>query len=141
MKIYIQLPTLAVKTPFRLTFHWDCEKHIFDQISSNNHPNQMRLVSLCSRREILSYELKFIFSIFCRNFIVRAWIWGCSTHVHQVWEFEKLWLTSLFQNKFKNHPFPHSSFRKDFTTCKFQAIFLWLFNSPQTYNWWIFEHA
>ena len=104
---YIQLPTFAVKTHFQLTFHW---VSIFDQISSNTHLNWMGLVSLCSRREILSYELKFIFLSFCRNFIVHvwifhAWIWSCSTHVHQVWEFEKLWLTLGLQIKFKTHPY------------------------------------
>ena len=81
--VYIQLPTFAVKTPVWLTFHWES---IFDQNSSNTHPNRMGLVSLYSRREILSYELKLIFLSFCRNFIIHAWIWGSSAHVHQVWE-------------------------------------------------------
>ena len=40
-------------------------------------------------------------------------------------KFEQLWLTSRFQIKFKTHPYAHSSFQKDFTTCKFQAISLW----------------
>ena len=39
----------------RLTFYLDFEELIFDQISSNTHPNRMGLVSSCSRREILSY--------------------------------------------------------------------------------------
>ena len=41
-------------------------------------------IALWSRSENLSYELKLIFSSFCRNFIDRAWIWGCSAHVHQI---------------------------------------------------------
>ena len=45
----------------RLILHPDCEKHIFDRISSNTHLNLMGLVSLCSIREILSYELKLFF--------------------------------------------------------------------------------
>ena len=114
-------------------------KNLF--FSSNTHPNWMGLVSLCPRREILSYELKFIFSSFCQNFIVRAWIWGCSTHVHQVWEIEKLWLTLELKIKFKTHPCAYSSLQKDFTTCKFRAISLWPFTSPQACSWWIFKRS
>ena len=125
----------------RLTFHRDCEKLIFDWNSWNTSLNQMGLVSLWSRSKILSYELKLIFSSFGRIFIVRAWIFGCSAHVNQVWEFEKLWLTLGLQINFKTHPYAHSSFQKYFTTCNFQAIFLWPFTSPQTCNWWIFEHS
>ena len=68
----------------RLIFHLDCEELIFDQISRNTYPNRMGLVSLWSRSENLSYELKLIFSSFCRNFIDRAWIWDCPAHVHQI---------------------------------------------------------
>ena len=57
----------------RLTFHCDCEKLIFDQISWNTSPNQIGLVSLWCRSRILSYEVKLIFSVFCRTFIIRAW--------------------------------------------------------------------
>ena len=69
-------------------FYLDCEEHIFDQISKNTYPNRMGLVSLWSRSENLSYELKLIFSSFWRNFIDRAWIWGCLAHVHQIRQFE-----------------------------------------------------
>ena len=69
----------------RLIFHLDCEEIIFDRISRNTYPNRMGLVSLWSRSENLSYELKLIFSNSGRIFIVRAWIWGCSAHVHQIW--------------------------------------------------------
>ena len=68
----------------RLNFYLDCEEHIFDRISRNTYPNWMGLVSLWSRSKNLSYELKLIFSSFCRNFIDRAQIWGCPTHVHQI---------------------------------------------------------
>ena len=68
----------------RLIFHLDCEEHIFDRISRNTYPNRMGLVSLWSRSENLSYELKLIFSSFWRNFIDRAWIRGCLAHVHQI---------------------------------------------------------
>ena len=136
--VYIQLPTFAIKTPFWLIFHW---YNIFDQKSSNNHPNEMGIVSLYSRREILSYELKSFVLSFCWNFIVRAWIWGCSTHFHQLWEFEQLWITSGLQIKYKTHPYAHSSFHKYFTTCKFQAISLRHFTSPQACSWWIFERS
>ena len=91
----------------RLIFHRDYEKNIFDWITWNTHLNRMGLVSLCSITENISYEIKFIFSSFCRNFIVRAWIWVCSTHVHQVWEFEQLWLTSRLQIKFNTHLYAH----------------------------------
>ena len=39
------------------------------------------------------------FSSFGRIFIVCAWICGCSTHVHQVWQFEQLWITSRLEIK------------------------------------------
>ena len=48
----------------RLILHPDCEKHIFNQISSNTHLNRMGLISLYSRREIISYELKLVFWVF-----------------------------------------------------------------------------
>ena len=48
----------------RLIFHIDCEEHIFDRISRNTYLNQMRLVSLWSRSENISYELKLIFRVF-----------------------------------------------------------------------------
>ena len=123
----------------RLTFYLHCEEFIFDQISWNTYSNRMGLVSLWSRSENLSYELKLIFSSFGCIFIVCAWIWGCSTHVHQVWQFEKLWITSGLEIKFTTYPYAHSSFHKDFTTSNFQAIFLWPFTPPQACNWWIFE--
>lgn len=44
----------------RLTFHLDCEELIFDRISWNTYPNRMGLISLWSRSENISYELKFI---------------------------------------------------------------------------------
>ena len=78
----------------RLTFYLDCEEFILGRISWNNYLNRMGLVSLWSRSENISYELKLIFLSFGRIFIIRAWIWGCSSHVHQVWQFEKLWITS-----------------------------------------------
>ena len=131
-------PNFCSQNPFWLTFHWDS---IFDQNSSNTHPNWVGQLSLCYRREILSYELKLIFLSFSQNVIICAWIWGCSAHVNQVWEFDKLWLTLGLQIKFKTHPYAHSSFQKDFTTCKFQVISLWPFTSPQAYNWWIFERS
>ena len=125
----------------RLIFHLDCEEHIFDWISRNTYPNQMWLVSLWTRIKNLSYELKLIFSSFCRNFIDRAWIWGCPAHVHQIQQFEQPWITSGCDTKFISNPFAHSSFQKDFTSCNFQAIFLWLFTSPRACNWWIFERS
>ena len=71
MQIWISYTLLRVK-PFltnffnsssyvRLIFHLDCEELIFDRISRNNYPNQMVLVSLWSRSENISYELKLIF--------------------------------------------------------------------------------
>ena len=125
----------------RLTFHLDCEELIFDRISWNTYLNRMGLVSLWSRSENISYELKLIFSSFGRIFIVCAWIWGCSAHVHQVWQFEKLWITSILDIKFMAYPYAHSSFQKDFLTCNFQAIFFWPFTSPQGGSWWIFESS
>ena len=125
----------------RLIFHLDCEELIFNRISRNNYPNRMGLVSLWSRSENISYELKLIFSNFGRIFIVRAWIWGCSAHVHQVWQFEQVWITSGRHIKFMTYPYEHSSFQKDFTTCNFQVIFLWPFTSPRACKWWIFESS
>ena len=125
----------------RLTFHLDCEELIFDRISRNTYLNWMGLVSLWSRSENISYELKLIFSSFGRTFIVRAWICGCSAYVHQVWQFEQLWTISRLEYKYITHSYVYSKFQKDFTTCKFQAIFLWPFTSPQACNWWIFESS
>lgn len=48
----------------RLIFHLDCEERIFNWISRNTYPNWMGLVSLWSRNENLSYELKLIVSSF-----------------------------------------------------------------------------
>ena len=79
------------------------------------------------------------FWVFCRNFIVRAWICGCSSYVHQVWQFEKLWTISRLEYKYITHSYEYSNLHKYFTTCKFQVIFLWPFTSPQACNWWIFE--
>ena len=125
----------------RLTFYLDCEEFIFDRISWNNYLNRMGLVSLWSRSENISYELKLIFSNFGHIFIVRAWISGYSAHVHHVWQFEKLWITSRWDIKFMTYVYEQSSFQKYFTTCNFQAIFLWPFTSPRTCNWWIFERS
>ena len=125
----------------RLIFHLDCEEHIFDRISRNNYPNRMGLVSLWSRSENISYELKLIFSSFCHNFIDRAWIWCCLAHVQQIQQYEQPWITLRCETKFISYPFAHSSFQKDFTSCNFQAIFLWLFTSPRACNWWIFERS
>jgi hypothetical protein len=125
----------------RLTFHCDCEKLIFDWISWNIHLNRMGRVSLWSRSKILSYELKLIFSSFGRICIVRAWIFGCSSHVHQVWEFEKLWITSGLEIKYMTYPYEYSTFQNDFITCNFQAIFLWPFTSPQASSLWIFKSS
>ena len=125
----------------RLIFHLDCEEHIFDRISRNTYLNWMGLVSLWSRREDLSYEVKLIFSSFWQNFIDRAWIWGYLAHDHQIWEFEQPWNTSGCDNKFISYPFSHSRFYKYFTSCNFQAIFLSLFTSPQACNLWIFERS
>ena len=122
-------------------FYLDCEEHIFDRISKNTYPNRMGLVSLWSRSENLSYELKLIFSSFWRNFIDRAWIWGCLAHVHQIRQFEQQWNTSGCDTKFISYLFEHSSFQKVFASCNFQAIFLWLFTSPRACNWWIFERS
>ena len=94
----------------RLIFHLDCEELIFDRISRNNYPNRMGLVSLWSRSENISYEVKLIFSNFGRIFIVRAWIWGCLAHVHQVLQFKKQWITLGLHIKFMNYPYEHSSF-------------------------------
>ena len=74
-------------------FYLDCEEHIFDRISKNTYRNRMGLVSLWSRSENISYELKLIFSSFWRNFIDRAWIWGCLAHLHQIWQFKQQWNT------------------------------------------------
>ena len=142
------LQTFTRKTNFdklfqfiRLLFHLDCEELIFDWISRNTYQNRMGLVSLWSRSENLSYEVKLIFSNFGCIFIVRAWIWGCSSHVHQVWQFEQLWITSRLDIKYMTYPYAYSSFRKYFLTCNFQAIFLSPFTSPQAYSWWIFESS
>ena len=123
----------------RLKFHRDCEKLSFDRISWNTYPNRMGLVSLWSRSKNLSYELKLIFSSFWRNFINRAWIRGCPAHVHQIRQSKKPWITSGCDIKFISYSFSHSSFHKVFTSYNFQAIFLSLFTSPWTCNWWIFE--
>ena len=48
----------------RLIFHLDCEEHIFDWISRNTYLNRMGLLSLWSRSENISYELKLIFRVF-----------------------------------------------------------------------------
>ena len=125
----------------RLIFYLDCEEHIFDWISKNTYQNRMGLVSLWSRSENLSYELKLIFSSFWRNFIDRAWIWGCLAHDHQIRQFEQPWNTLRCDTKFISYPFSHSSFQKVFTSCNFQAISLWLFTSPRACNWWIFERS
>ena len=151
MQIWLSYTLLCVK-PFltnffnssshvRLIFHLDCEELIFDRISRNTYLNWMGLVSLWSISENLSYELKLNFSSFGRIFIIRAWIWGCSNHVHQVWQFEQLWITLGLDIKFLTYPYAHSSFQKDFTTLNFQAIFLWPFTSPQACNWRIFESS
>ena len=118
----------------RLIFHLDCEEHIFDRISRNTYPNWMGLVSLWSRSENISYELKLIFSSFWRNFVDRAWIWGCRTHVHQIRQFKQQWNTSGCDTKFISYPFSHSSFQKVFTSCNFQAIFFWLFTFPDHWH-------
>ena len=125
----------------RLIFHLDYEEHILDWISRNTYPNRMRLISLWSRRANISYELKLIFSSFWQHFIDRAWIWGWPTHVHQIWQFEKPWNTSGCDTKCISYPFAHSSFQKVFTSCNFQAIFLWLFTSTRACNWSIFEQS
>ena len=125
----------------RLIFHLDCEELIFDRISRSTYPNQMGLISLWSRSENLSYELKLIFSSFWWNFIDRAWIWGCLGHVHQIWQFEQPWNTLGCDNKFISYPFEHSSFQKVLTSCNFQVIFLWLFTSPRAYSLWIFKRS
>ena len=125
----------------RLILRPDCEKHIFDRISSNTHPNQMWLVSLWSRSENISYKIKLNFSNFGRIFIIRAWIWGCSSHVHQVWQFEQLWIRLGLEIKYMTYPHAYLSFWKDFLTCNFQAIFLWPFTSPQACNSWIFQSS
>ena len=115
-------------------------KTSFDKLfSRNTYPNRMGLVSLWSRSKIFSYELKLIFSHFWRNFIDRAWIRGCLAHVHQIQQFKQPWNTSRCDIKFISYSFAHSSFQKIFTSCNFQAIFLWLFTSPRACNWWIFE--
>ena len=126
---------------YETNFYLDCEVHILDRISRNTYPNRMGLVSLWSRSENISYELKLILSSFWRNFIDRAWIWGCPAHVHEIQQFEQPWITSSYETNFISYPFVHSSFQKDFTSCNFQAIFLWLFTSPQACNWWIFERS
>ena len=125
----------------RLIFYLDCEEHIFDRISKNTYPIRMGLVSLWSRSENLSYELKLIFSSFWRNFIDRAWIWGCLAHVYQIRQFQQQWNTSRCDTKFISYLFEHSSFQKVFASCNFQAISLWLFTSPRACNWWIFERS
>ena len=124
----------------RLIFHLDYEEHIFYRISRNTYPNWMGLVSLWSRSKNISYT-QVIFSSFWWNFIDRAWIWGCLTHVHQIRQFKKPWNTSGCETKLISYPFEHSSFQKVLTSCNFQAIFLWLFTSPRACNWWIFERS
>ena len=65
---------------------------------------------LWSRSEILSYELKLIFSSFGRIFIVRAWICGYSAHVnkfdslstyesHQDWK-SSIWIIHMHTQAF-----------------------------------------
>ena len=125
----------------RLIFYLDCEEYIFDRISKNTYLNRMGLVSSWSRSKNLSYELKLIFSSFWRNFIDRAWIWGCPAHDEKIQQYEKPWITSGCETKFIAYPFAHSSFQKDFTSCNFQAIFLWLFASARACNWWIFKRS
>jgi hypothetical protein len=93
-------------------FYLDCKEHIFDRISKNTYPNRMGLVSSWSRSKNLSYELKLIFSSFWRNFIDRAWIWGCLAHVHQIRQFKKQRNTSGCDTKFISYLFEHSSFQK-----------------------------
>ena len=118
----------------RLIFHLDCEELIFNQISRNTYLNRMGLVSLWSRSENISYELKLIFSSFWWNFINRVGIRGCTAHVHQIQQFKQPWITSGCDKKFISYQFAHSSFWKDFTSCNFQAIFLWLFNFPRSFT-------
>ena len=95
-------------------FYLDCEEHIFDRISKNTYPIRMGLVSLWSRSENISYQLKLIFSSFWRNFIDCAWIWGCLAHIHQIRQFEQQWNTSGCDTKFISYLFKHSSFQKVF---------------------------
>ena len=75
-------PVLTNFSQFFELHETNYEEHNFDRISKNTYPNRMGLVWLWSRSENLSYELKLIFSSFWRNFIDRAWIWGCLAHVH-----------------------------------------------------------
>ena len=95
----------------RLTFHYDCEKLIFDRISWNRSTNQIRLASLWSRSKILSYQVKLVFSVFGRVFIVCAWFLAVqpllnkfeslsTCESHQNWE-SSTWLTQMHIQSFR----------------------------------------
>ena len=130
-QIYIQLPNFAVKTPFWLTFHW---VSIFDQISSNTNPNRMGLVSLCFRKEILSYELKFFFWVLVE---ISSSVHGFVAVQPMFTKFDNLRNFEPYQDWKTSTSLTHmhtQAFRKISQLVNFKAIFLWPFTSPQTSN-------
>ena len=95
----------------RQNFHRGLRKLIFNRISWNTSPNRMGLVSSWSRSKILSYEVKLIFLVFGRIFIVRAWFLDVqpmfnkfeslsTSESHQDWE-SSTWIIQMYIQAFR----------------------------------------
>ena len=73
------------RTSWNQLFHHGLWKLIFDRNSWNTSLNRMGIVSSWSRIKILSYEVKFIFSVFGQIFIAHAWVWLFNPYLTSLW--------------------------------------------------------